>query len=54
MASKGAEIWGEEANILAHVVKHSFLLTSKGSQVLCILPLPLLNYETLSFTSFFD
>lgn len=47
MAHKGAEIWGKEANVLAHVLQHSLLLTSRGNQVLCILPLPLLNYKIL-------
>lgn len=39
MALKGAEIWGKEANVLAPALQHSLLLTSKGNQVLCILPL---------------
>lgn len=52
MARQGAEIWGKEANILAHVVTRSLLLTSEGNQVLCILPLPLLYYKILLFVSF--
>lgn len=39
VAHKGAEIWGKKANVLAPALQPSLLMTSKGSHVLCILPL---------------